>query len=94
MHDPDCVFGVDVGTTAIKCVIVSQRSREVLAESYVALESLTEAADTSRPGEQRVEVVLKAVHVAVAALPADLRERIAAVSICGQVRCLPWRRKY
>lgn len=87
MSSSDCVFGVDVGTTAVKCVVVRTGDRhEVLAESYVALEGLGDAALASVRGEQHVGQVLIAVRRAVAALPADLRERIKSVGICGQVR--------
>ncbi|TYZ57374.1 hypothetical protein PybrP1_009535 [[Pythium] brassicae (nom. inval.)] len=68
----------------------SVAAREVLAESYVALESLAGSSDTSRQGEQSVEVVLRAVHAAVAALPADLRARVRVVGICGQMHGIVW----
>lgn len=89
------LFGVDVGTTAVKCAVVSASSadHELLAASYVALDevSLSSAAAAQMsvvPGEQNVEQLLHAVHKAIIALPLELREQVTSIGICGQVRNL------
>lgn len=86
------VLGIDVGTTAVKCVVAHADTDdalrfEVLASSYVAL------ADIALPpqlphvhGEQHVEQVLLAVHRAIIALPQSSRECVTSIGICGQVR--------
>lgn len=85
------LFGVDVGTTAVKCAIgraSSATDHELLAASYVALDevSLSTAHASAIQGEQHVEQLLRAVHKAMTALSAELREQITSIGICGQVR--------
>lgn len=87
------LFGVDVGTTAVKCAVVSASSadHELLAASYVALDEvlLSSAAAAQMsvvPGEQNVEQLLRAVHKAIIALPPELRDQVTSIGICGQVR--------
>lgn len=86
------LFGVDVGTTAVKCALVSASSadHELLAASYVALDkvplgSTAAAQRRAVQGEQDVEQVLRAVHKAITALPVELCEQITLIGICGQV---------
>lgn len=90
----ECLFGIDIGTTAIKCAVVSASDWEVLAASSATIAEIqvTERAGQDETpvnhGEQCVDQVVLAVQRAIAALPLPLREQIQSVGICGQVSLL------
>lgn len=88
------LFGVDIGTTAVKCVIVSAATGAIIESATVALADVASdgasSSDARRQapadGEQSVERVLLAVQRAILTLPAASRRKITSVGICGQVR--------
>ena len=81
-----CVLALDVGTTAVKAAVVSlDGGVEVRSIAEAPLELVTPA-----PGwaEQDPASWWQAVVAAVAALPADERRRIEAVTVTGQMQDL------
>ncbi|RLN97314.1 hypothetical protein BBJ28_00023752 [Nothophytophthora sp. Chile5] len=93
-----CLFGLDIGTTAVKCVVVSATSGQTVAMASVALSDITvpssqatgEDANKTRQGVQNVEQVLLAVQRAVLMLPETSRRQITSVGICGQMHGIVW----
>ncbi|KAF1333385.1 hypothetical protein FI667_g2785, partial [Globisporangium splendens] len=83
-------LGIDVGTTAVKCAIVSRESRQVLAVSNVVIDEVSSGDRALQHGEQCVERVMCAVQRALAALPEPLRQRVESVGICGQMHGILW----
>lgn len=81
------VLGVDVGTTAVKCVLLRASGRSVAASADMTISDMPErdALTAQELQGQDVGQVLNAVDRAFAALPADLLQQISSISICGQV---------
>ncbi|KAG6969372.1 hypothetical protein JG688_00005346 [Phytophthora aleatoria] len=94
--DTPLLFGLDIGTTAIKCVLVKADGGQTVAMANV---SLSDVAVPTRPGEdvvesrigvQNVGQVLLAVQRAVKLLPETARRRVTSVGICGQMHGIVW----
>ncbi|GMF20630.1 unnamed protein product [Phytophthora lilii] len=90
------LFGLDIGTTAIKCVVVKAEGGQTVAVANV---SLSDIVVPTRPGEdgeennvgvQNVDQVLLAVQRAVTLLPETARRRVTSVGICGQMHGIVW----
>eukprot|EP00644_Phytophthora_capsici_P010020 jgi/Phyca11/511592/fgenesh2_kg.PHYCAscaffold_90_\ len=99
-YDPEdnspLLFGLDIGTTAIKCIVVKADNAQTVAVANVAL---SDVAVPTRPGEevvenrvgvQNVDQVLLAVQRAVSLLPETARQRVTSVGICGQMHGIVW----
>ncbi|KAL4110951.1 hypothetical protein PRIC1_002635 [Phytophthora ramorum] len=94
--DSPLLFGLDIGTTAVKCVVVKADGGETVAVANV---SLNDVIVPTRPGEdaventvgvQNVDQVLLAVQRAVTLLPEAARRRVTSVGICGQMHGIVW----
>ncbi|KAG7379636.1 hypothetical protein PHYPSEUDO_008319 [Phytophthora pseudosyringae] len=96
--DSPLLFGLDIGTTAIKCVVVSADGGRTVAVANV---SLSDVIVPTRPGEeeevvenrigvQNVDQVLLAVQRAVNLLPGTARRRVTSVGVCGQMHGIVW----
>ncbi|CAI5720916.1 hypothetical protein KXD40_005987 [Peronospora effusa] len=90
------LFGLDIGTTAIKCVLVKVDGGQVAAVANV---SLSDVIVPTRPGEEavknkngvlNVDQVLLAVQRAAKMLPEMARRRVTSVGICGQMHGIVW----
>lgn len=90
------LFGLDIGTTAIKCVVVQADGCKTVGTTNV---SLTEVPVPARPGDDRVTKksgvqnvgqVLFAVQHVVALLPETIRQRVTSIGICGQMHGIVW----
>lgn len=78
-----CLFGVDIGTTVVRCAIVSAISGAILTTTSAAIEAAGSSATAD--GEQSVAAVLRAVHRAVHRLSTVLRSQVTSIGICGRV---------
>ncbi|MEN9845724.1 MAG: hypothetical protein RIS36_871 [Pseudomonadota bacterium] len=75
-------LGIDIGTSKVAAVIVSQ-SGQIIAASSVPSHADTERGATR--SEQRVTAILDAVDRAVLALPSSSREEVTAIGLTGQM---------
>lgn len=96
-----CLFGMDIGTTAVKCAVVSATTGGVLATSSAMIEPSADQqpqctgesnAHADGNGGEKVNVkeldvpaVLLAVRSAIQRLPTPLRAQIASIGVCGRV---------
>lgn len=90
------LFGLDIGTTAVKAVLVKADGGQTVAMANV---SFNDVVVPRRPGEdfvenkigvQNVDQVLLAVQRAVNSLPEVARRRVTSVGICGQMHGILW----
>lgn len=94
-----CLFGMDIGTTAVKCAVVSAATGAVLATSSAVIEPPGDRqtrgssegsgqASGKKDGEKELDAaaVLLAARSAIQQLPVPLRAGIASVGVCGRVR--------
>lgn len=84
------LFGVDIGTTAVKCVVVSAASGAIIETATVAYADVGDDLrngqfQSNNNGEQSVERILLSVQRAIVSLPIDARRKITSIGICGQV---------
>ncbi|KAK1943220.1 Sedoheptulokinase [Phytophthora citrophthora] len=99
-YDPEdnspLLFGLDIGTTAIKCIVVKADNAQTVAVANVALSDVVvptrpgEEAVENRIGVQNVDQILLAVQRALNLLPETARQRVASVGICGQMHGIVW----
>ncbi|KAL3656915.1 hypothetical protein V7S43_018124 [Phytophthora oleae] len=99
-YDPEdgspLLFGLDIGTTAIKCIVVKADNAQTVAVANVSLSDVVvptragEEAVENRIGVQNVDRVLLAVQRAVNLLPETARQRVASIGICGQMHGIVW----
>uniref|UniRef100_A0AAV1TQH1 Carbohydrate kinase FGGY N-terminal domain-containing protein n=1 Tax=Peronospora matthiolae TaxID=2874970 RepID=A0AAV1TQH1_9STRA len=99
--DSPLLCGLDIGTTAVKCVLVKIDDGGK-AVGTVAVASVPLSDVLSKPtgldgearvqelGVQNVDQVLLAVQRAVMLLPAMERRRVTSVGICGQMHGIVW----
>ncbi|CAH0519443.1 unnamed protein product [Peronospora belbahrii] len=94
--DGPLLFGLDIGTTAIKCVLVKVDGGQVAAVANVSLSdvivpaALRKKAVENKIGVQNVDQVVLAVQHAVNMLPEMGRRRVTSVGICGQMHGIVW----
>jgi hypothetical protein len=94
--DRPLLFGLDIGTTAIKCVVVKAAGGRTVAVANVSLSDVVvptragEDAVANKTGVQNVDQVLLAVQRAVNLLPETARRRVSSVGICGQMHGIVW----
>ncbi|ETK94898.1 hypothetical protein F441_02184 [Phytophthora nicotianae CJ01A1] len=94
--DSPLLFGLDIGTTAVKCVVVKANDGQTVAMANVSLSDVTvptrhgEDVVENRIGVQNVDQVLLAVQRAVRLLPEAARRRAISVGICGQMHGIVW----
>ncbi|CAI5725911.1 unnamed protein product [Peronospora destructor] len=94
--DTPLLFGLDIGTTAIKCVLVKVDGGQVAAVANVSLSDVIvptrrgEGAVESKIGVHNVDQVLLAVQRAANLLPETARRRATSVGICGQMHGIVW----
>ncbi|KAE9327898.1 hypothetical protein PF008_g16297 [Phytophthora fragariae] len=95
-EDAPLLFGLDIGTTAIKAVVVKAEGGQTVVVANV---SLSDVAVPRRPrqdfvenkiGVQNVDQVLLAVQRTVNLLPEAARRRVTSVGICGQMHGIVW----
>ncbi|KAF1777333.1 Homeodomain-like [Phytophthora cactorum] len=98
--DTPLLFGLDIGTTAIKCVLVKADGGQTVAMANV---SLSDVAVPTRPGEdvvesrigvQNVGQVLLAVQRAVKLLPETARRRVTSPCRARGSRTLDGNRRH
>ncbi len=77
----ELVAGIDAGTQSLKVLVYDPAKRSVVASSSAPLE-LDSGADGSR--EQRPADWVAALHACFAAIPANVRSRIASLAVSGQ----------
>ncbi|KAI9983882.1 hypothetical protein PInf_005155 [Phytophthora infestans] len=94
--DSSLLFGLDIGTTAIKCVVVKAEGGQTIAMANVSLADVTvptkpgEDVVENRIGVQNVDQVLLAVQGVVSLLPETARRRVTSIGICGQMHGILW----
>ncbi|GMF43704.1 unnamed protein product [Phytophthora fragariaefolia] len=94
--DDPLLFGLDIGTTAIKCVAVKAEGGQTVAMANVSLSDVPVPRRAgkhyveNRIGVQNVDQVLLAVHRAVNLLSETARQRVTSVGICGQMHGIMW----
>ncbi|CEG41128.1 Ribulose kinase and related carbohydrate kinases [Plasmopara halstedii] len=90
------LFGLDIGTSAIKCVVVKAKGRETVATTNVSLKEVTVSARSNdkiakyKEGVQNVDQILLAVQRAIEMLPESVRRRVSSIGICGQMHGIVW----
>ncbi|KAI9917145.1 hypothetical protein PsorP6_013391 [Peronosclerospora sorghi] len=94
--DSPLLFGLDIGTTAIKCVLVKADGGKTVAMANVPLSDVMvptrvkEETVKNKVGVQNVDQVLLAVQQAVKMLPETARRQVASIGICGQMHGIVW----
>ncbi|KAG7394647.1 hypothetical protein PHYBOEH_004873 [Phytophthora boehmeriae] len=91
--DSPLLFGLDIGTTAVKCVVVNGLTGQAVDVVNVSLNDVAvpaSLATEARVGVQNVEQILLAVQRAVMMLHEAARGRITSVGICGQMHGILW----
>ncbi|TDH74160.1 hypothetical protein CCR75_008259 [Bremia lactucae] len=91
IEDHPLMFGLDIGTTAIKCVVVRADNKLTVAMVTVSLRDVMELGPhKNTPGVQKVDQILIAVQRAVAKLPEKALQRVISIGICGQMHGILW----
>ncbi|RLN61169.1 hypothetical protein BBJ29_002855 [Phytophthora kernoviae] len=91
--DSPLLFGLDIGTTAVKCVVVNGVTGQTVDVANVSLNDVAvpaSLATETKVGVQNVEQVLLAVQRAVMMLHEAARRRVTSVGICGQMHGILW----
>ncbi|DAZ96985.1 TPA: hypothetical protein N0F65_012117, partial [Lagenidium giganteum] len=81
-------LGIDIGTTAVKCVVVQHGETQATATATVSYNE--EDATSNQRGEQSVMTIVRSIRKAITGLPAEDRHRVTVIGICGQMHGIAW----
>ena len=90
--DTPLLFGLNIGTTAIKCVLVKVNDGQVAVSlsDVVVPTRLGEEPMKNKIGVHNMDWVLLAMQRAANLLPETARRRVTSVGICGQMHGIVW----
>eukprot|EP00117_Sycon_ciliatum_P018272 scpid82785/ scgid16947/ Sedoheptulokinase; Carbohydrate kinase-like protein len=90
--DPESyVLGIDLGTTSVKVAVVDALNRQCVHRSMADTSAVVPNAEVKRSKEQNVTMIFATLDSLVSSVPAQHKEKIRMVSVCGQMHgCVLW----
>ena len=86
----ECVLGIDIGTSRVKCALVNTAGLSILQESSVDLGKL-QTSSVAGASERSVAGILNSLESCLDKLDGALMKSVRAVGVCGQMHgCLLW----
>ncbi len=86
----ECVLGVDIGTSRIKCALVDAAGLNILQESSADLGEL-QTPTVAGANERSVSGIQSSLDVCLEQLNPSLLSSVQAVQVCGQMHgCVLW----
>lgn len=92
MSSSQCVLGIDIGTTSVKCCLVDVASKEVLSSQKKDTCSNVPSELGTGGNKQDVPRILSALQMCVSRLPREMLRKVVRVGVCGQMHgCMLWK---
>lgn len=83
------ILGIDIGTTAVKAILIKGDSHAAIASSSVDTNAYVQG-ELPDYAEQSVEAILVAVYSAVEQLGGDRLALVSHIGLCGQMHGIVW----
>ncbi|KAK7076152.1 hypothetical protein SK128_005414 [Halocaridina rubra] len=91
MGTGDCVLGIDIGTTSVKCCLVDVRTKELISSQKKDTYSDVPSELGSEGSKQDVPRILSALQMCVSRLPREGMRKVIRIGVCGQMHgCMLW----
>ncbi|XP_042861022.1 sedoheptulokinase-like isoform X1 [Penaeus japonicus] len=92
MGTTECVLGIDIGTTSVKCCLVDVNSREVISSQKKDTYSDVPSELGTEGSKQDVPRILSALQMCVSRLPREATRKVTRIGVCGQMHgCMLWK---
>ncbi|XP_045624604.1 sedoheptulokinase isoform X2 [Procambarus clarkii] len=92
MSSSQCVLGIDIGTTSVKCCLVDVMSKEVLSSQKKDTYSDVPSELGTEGNKQDVPRILSALQMCVSRLPREGMRKVTKIGVCGQMHgCMLWK---
>ncbi|XP_071550434.1 sedoheptulokinase-like isoform X2 [Panulirus ornatus] len=92
MSSNQCVLGIDIGTTSVKCCLVDVVSKEVVSSQKKDTYSDVPSELGTEGNKQDVPRILSALELCVSRLPREGMRKVTRIGVCGQMHgCMLWK---
>ncbi|XP_042243608.1 sedoheptulokinase-like isoform X2 [Homarus americanus] len=92
MSSNQCVLGIDIGTTSVKCCLVDVVSKEVISSQKKDTYSDVPSELGTEGNKQDVPRILSALQMCVSRLPREGMRKVKKIGVCGQMHgCMLWK---
>ncbi|XP_050720417.1 sedoheptulokinase-like isoform X2 [Eriocheir sinensis] len=92
MSSSQCVLGIDIGTTSVKCCLVDVSTKEVVSSQKKDTCSDVPSELGTGGNKQDVPRILSALQMCVSRLPREMLRKVVRVGVCGQMHgCMLWK---
>nr|XP_053650940.1 sedoheptulokinase-like [Cherax quadricarinatus] len=92
MSSNQCVLGIDIGTTSVKCCLVDVLSKEVISSQKKDTYSDVPSELGTEGNKQDVPRILSALQMCVSRLPREGMRKVSKIGVCGQMHgCMLWK---
>ena len=85
MDQDALVLGIDLGTTSVKVAVVQPHTRQCVHRAMADTNAVMQNPKIQHSKEQDVTMIMASLDSLVAAVPAQHKEKVRLVSVCGQM---------
>ncbi|XP_068246527.1 sedoheptulokinase-like [Palaemon carinicauda] len=92
MGTGECVLGIDIGTTSVKCCLVDVNTKELISSQKKDTCSDVPSELGTEGSKQDVPRILSALQMCISRLPREGMRKVIRIGVCGQMHgCMLWK---